>query len=102
VNFNVYLDDESARRLDALAKKRKVARNALVREAVQAFLETGTATEDRWPDEFLNMPADPTFPRFESHRAELLPPNEDPLGLLSSRRLTTPKRTAAKRARRAR
>jgi hypothetical protein len=75
VNFNVYLDDETARRLDAVAKASGAPRNALVRRAVAEWLErTGAG----WPALILEYAGDPTVQPFESHRDELQPPNDDP------------------------
>lgn len=101
MNFNVYLDDATAKRLDALARREKVARNALIRRAVDALLERG---RQNWPDIVMQWKGDPDAVPYESYRAELLGPNDDPLGVLRpqpedkrAKRRPTPR----KRARRA-
>src|SRR5881394_2365678 len=77
VNFSVYLDDESVRRLDAIGAKTGTSRNALIRRAIRDFLDRERPT---WPAEVLNFQPDETFPPFESHRRELAAAVEDPFG----------------------
>lgn len=77
MNFNVYLDDPTVERLDALARKRGKTRNALIREAVAALLERGSG--GGWPDAVLNWQGDPSAPAFEDARKSLVPPRKDPL-----------------------
>ena len=68
MNFNVYLDDETAKRLDAVARASGKPRNALVRQAVAAWLEH----EGRpWPRVVMDYVGDPDIAPFESYRAEL-------------------------------
>jgi hypothetical protein len=91
VNFNVYLDDDSAKRLDRIAESTRKPRNALIREAVQVWLrEQGR----RWPREVLEFPGDPSLDPFEMHRAELLAPADDPF------QTDAPRRAVGKRRRR--
>ncbi len=90
MNFNVYLDEQSAERLDRLARKTQVARNALIRKAVHALLEHEAMA---WPREVLEFPGDPSIVPFEAHRAELVGAGEDPFS-------STPRATASSRARR--
>jgi len=78
VNFNVYLDDATAKRLDALARREKVARNALIRRAVDALL---AQSRQHWPDVVMNWTGEPEAVPYESLRSELRPPDDDPLGV---------------------
>ena len=94
VNFSVYLDDESVRRLDAIGTKTGTSRNALIRRAIRDLLDR---ERPMWPAEVLNFEPDPTFPPFESHRRELAPPVDDPFG--RSDRPKRPRREKRKRAR---
>lgn len=89
VNFNVYLDDDSAKRLDRIAESTRKPRNALIREAVQAWLaEQGR----RWPKEVLEFPGDPSLEPFEMHRAELSALVGDPFQTEAPRRKTGKRR----------
>jgi hypothetical protein len=77
VNFNVYLDATTAKRLERSARRLGKPRNALIREAVQAWLEH---EGPGWPDVVVSFEGDPKAPRFEAHRKELGVPRKDPLG----------------------
>jgi len=77
VNFNVYLDRDSADRLNRLARKTGTPRNALVRQAVRTWLDQNAAA---WPKEVLEFGAEPSLVPFEAHRAELAPASDDPFG----------------------
>ncbi len=77
MHFNIYLDDETGKRLNALAEKAGESRNALIRRAVTTLLES--QERPKWPkivQEFRGMP---DFPAFEENRNELLAPSADPL-----------------------
>jgi hypothetical protein len=76
VNFNVYLDDETGRRLAALARATRTPRNALIRKAVAAWLEQHGRT---WPRAILEFAGEPDVTPFESHRHELSAASDDPL-----------------------
>jgi ribbon-helix-helix CopG family protein len=75
VNFNVYLDDAVARRLDLLAKRTGKPRNAIIRHAVATLLERA---HSEWPTVVLEWAGDASIPPFEQARVELLDPPEDP------------------------
>jgi hypothetical protein len=75
MNFNIYLDRDSAERLDRLAHKRRTPRNALVREAVRVLIDRSTAA---WPKEVLEFKGEPSLAPFESHRVELASDRDDP------------------------
>ncbi len=95
MNFNLYLDDDSASRLSQLARKTGTPRNALVRQAVRTWLDRNAAA---WPKEVLEFEAEPSLVPFEAHRAELAPASDDPFG--SSQRSARSRRPATRRAHR--
>ncbi len=78
MNFNIYLDSALGAALQRLAKRRKVARNALIRQAVEDLLEKESRAEG-WSDAVLSWQGEHDFPPFESHRSKLMLPSEDPL-----------------------
>jgi len=77
VNFSVYLDDESVRRLDEVGAKTGTTRNALIRRAIRDLLERDRPS---WPPEVLSFEPDTRFAPFESYRRELALPVDDPFG----------------------
>jgi hypothetical protein len=85
VNFNVYLDDDLARRLAALAKRTGAPRNALIRQAVAHWLARATVD---WPAAVLAWEGDPACLPFEGFRSDLAEPSDDPL----VRRVASPRR----------
>jgi predicted transcriptional regulator len=78
MNFNVYVDDATGRKLARLARQRATTRNALIRQAVQDLVQRAEQPTG-WPAEVLQWQGDPAFEAFESHRRELAPAAEDPL-----------------------
>lgn len=83
MNFNVYLDDAAARRLADAARRTGIARNALVRQAVDQWL---LGRERAWPPAVLAFRGMPEITPFEAHRAALAPPTDDPLAAPRPRR----------------
>ena len=78
MGFSVHLEDELVEALEALAEREHRSRNALIRDAVRAFIEQHRPRQ--WPDEVRRLAgAAPDMEPFESHRAELEHPSEDPL-----------------------
>ena len=77
MNFNIYLDDETGKKLSQAAKKSKESRNAIVREAVSEWLSRHG--KPRWPDEVLAFKGMANIPLFEAGRDKLTPPAVDPL-----------------------
>ena len=77
MNFNVYVDKETGKRLERLAKARRTSRNALIREAVAQLLDRGADT--RWPKVVVDFEGFPEAPRFESSRRRPRAPRRDPL-----------------------
>ena len=78
MNFNIYLDSTLGAALQRLAKRRKVARNALIRQAVEDLLAKESRTEV-WSEAVLGWRGEPNFPPFESRRSTLSSPTDDPL-----------------------
>ena len=77
MNFNVYIDEETGKRLELLAKARRTSRNALIREAVAQLLDR--ATDTGWPKAVLEFAGVRGTARFESSRKHLKAPKRDPL-----------------------
>jgi len=77
MNFNVYIDAETGRRLDRLAKARRTSRNALIREAVAQLLDR--KTDASWPKAVLDFKGLLDASSFEDARGRLRPPQLDPL-----------------------
>jgi hypothetical protein len=82
VNFNVYLDEDAAKRLNRLARQSGMARNKLIREAVATFLERAHAA---WPRIVLEFEGDVAVTPFEAHRNELRSAMGDPFSSRSAR-----------------
>jgi len=77
MNFNIYLDDETGKQLNQVAKREGESRNALVRQAVNEWLSRHGKSQ--WPDEVLAFKGVADMPPFEARRGRLKPPNADPL-----------------------
>lgn len=77
MNFNIYLDDETGRRLTDLAEKKGESRNALIRKAVNHLLDR--PDRPSWPESVLRHEGFPDFPDIGNREDGLLPPPEDPL-----------------------
>ena len=78
MNFNIYLNTNLGAALARLAKRRKVTRNALIREAVEDLLEKESHSQS-WSEAVLTWQGAPDVPPFESHRSKLKDPTADPL-----------------------
>ena len=77
MNFNIYLDDVTGQQLNQVAKQAGESRNALVRQAVNAWLKQHN--KPQWPDEVLDFKGVTDMPPFEADRASLEPPADDSL-----------------------
>jgi Arc/MetJ-type ribon-helix-helix transcriptional regulator len=74
MNFSLHLSDDLVRRLNAVVQATGRSRNALIRQAIEAWLEH---QEHRcWPEEVLTFQGIPETVPFEQARTELLPPKE--------------------------
>jgi len=76
MHFNIYVDDETGERLAELAREAGKSRNAVIREAIAAWVERN---RHGWPQEILEFDGIRGAPRFEDYRDELKEPAEDPL-----------------------
>lgn len=94
VNFNVYLDDDLVRRLEALAKRKGSPRNAVIREAVSRWVNRAGVD---WPELVLEWRGDPSTPRFEDARSELSAPSADPFVAEPPRKVRRRPRTRPRR-----
>jgi hypothetical protein len=77
MNFNLYLDDQTAKELDRTAKKLGETRSGLIRKALREWLDKKTLGSPGWPSLILEWQGVADMPAFESYRGELLPPRED-------------------------
>ena len=77
MNFNIYLDDDTGKKLNQAAKKSPESRNAIVRQAVSDWLSR--QGKPQWPDEVLSFKGMADIPLFEASRDKLTPPADDPL-----------------------
>lgn len=76
MNVNIYLEEALAKSLNQCVKQTGQSRNAIIREAVKEWIMHHQIT--KWPASIVNYKGMPEFPAFESHRNDLLPPDEDP------------------------
>ncbi|HEX4159504.1 MAG TPA: ribbon-helix-helix domain-containing protein [Rhizomicrobium sp.] len=77
MNFNLYLDDQTAGEVDRTAKKLGETRSGLIRKALREWLDKKTLGCPAWPPQILEWTGAPEAPPFESFRDELLPPRDD-------------------------
>jgi predicted transcriptional regulator len=77
MNFNVYLDDKLGEALKRLARRRKLPRNALIRQAVEDLMSRENDSAS-WSPRVLAWEGDPAFEPFEERRVELRPQAADP------------------------
>ncbi len=77
MHFNIYLDEETARRLKIATENSSESRNATIRKAIKCWLDQHQAGQ--WPAEILEFKGVNDMPPFESTRDELLEASEDPL-----------------------
>ena len=77
MNFNVYLEDEIGKKLEAISQKENVSRNALIRQAVKLLIDSKKRSQ--WSEDILNWNGIKEEISFESYRNELIPPSEKEL-----------------------
>ena len=77
MNINIYFEDSLGKNLNQYAKQLGKTRNAIVREAVKEWIDHHQTT--KWPTSILNFSGVENLSSFESQRADLTPPKEDPL-----------------------
>lgn len=76
MNVNIYLEDTLAEQLKQASKETGQPRNAIVREAIRAWILSHQV--NAWPASILKFQGCPDWPAFEKTRDELLNPPEDP------------------------
>jgi predicted transcriptional regulator len=76
MNFNVYLDDDTAKRLQEATELSNESRNAIIRKAITFWLNY--SNKNRWADDILAFQGIEDFPAFESNRDDLTLPKDDP------------------------
>ena len=76
MNFNVYLDDDTAKRLQEATELSNESRNAIIRKAITFWLNY--SNKNTWSDDILTFQGVESFPEFESHRDDLTLPKDDP------------------------
>lgn len=76
MKFNLYLDEQTAGELDQTAKRLRETRSGLIRKALREWLDKKSLGSPGWPSAILKWEGAPATPPFESHRGELLPPDE--------------------------
>jgi metal-responsive CopG/Arc/MetJ family transcriptional regulator len=77
MNFNLYLDDRTAKELDRAAKELGETRSGLIRKALREWLDEKALGSPGWPSANLEWQGVLEMPPFESYRIEFLPPRED-------------------------
>lgn len=77
MNFNLCLDDQTAKKLDRTAEKLGETRSGLIRKVPREWLDKRTLGSPGWPSLILEWQGVPDMPPFESNRDESLPPRED-------------------------
>jgi hypothetical protein len=79
MNFNLYLDDRTAKELDLTAANLGETRSGLIRKALREWLDKKTLGSPDWPSPILEWRGMSEAPAFESYRDELAPPGEPDL-----------------------
>jgi len=89
VNFNVYVDDVTAEKLERLARKTRASRNAIVRKAIAAYLDRAAS---EWPAIVEGYEGDESVRPFEAARDELAAAVDDPFAVTRNLRARRRKR----------
>jgi hypothetical protein len=77
MNFNLYLDDRTAREVDRTATELGETRSGLIRKALREWLDKKALGCPAWPPQILQWTGAPNTSPFETWRDELLAPRED-------------------------
>ena len=77
MNFNLYLDDQTASELDQTARTLGESRSGLIRKALREWLDKKALGNPGWPSLILEWQGAQDVPTFESYRDELRPPRND-------------------------
>ena len=70
VNFNLYLDDATAKELDQTAETLGETRSGLIRKALREWLDKKRLGSQGWPALILEWQGIPDMRPFESYRIE--------------------------------
>ncbi len=76
MNFNIYLDDDTAKRFQEATELSNESRNAIIRKAITFWLSY--SNKNRWTDDILAFQGIEDFPAFENNRDDLTLPKDDP------------------------
>lgn len=77
MNFNIYLNKETAKKVTDIAKALHRSRNSIIAEALEMWLEKNNS---EWEEDFFDFKPIEDTPDFASFRQELTKHiNEDPL-----------------------
>jgi hypothetical protein len=71
MNFNLHLDDQTAKELDRTAKKPGETRSGLIRKALREWLDKKTLGSPGGPSLILERQGVPDMPPFESYRGSV-------------------------------
>lgn len=74
MNFNLYLDDETAAELHRAAKTLGETRGGLIRKALREWLDKKALGNPVWPSLILEWQGEAEISAFELDRDQLLPP----------------------------
>lgn len=76
MNISIYLPQKLASQLSSAVQQEHSSKNAIIREALEEWLERHHPTST-WPSHFFDFQAVKEAPDFSETRAELLSPKED-------------------------
>lgn len=75
MNFNIYVDDNLGRKIDCLANKTGMKRNAIVREALSSWIEQ--QEKSQWPASVIQWQGTDGEIAFDAYRTDLKPISEE-------------------------
>ncbi len=76
MHFNIYLDEETSKRLQQATENSPDSRNAIIRKAIANWLDQ--THKKQWPAEILAFKGGSDIPAFEANREDLEKVSEDP------------------------
>ena len=76
MNLSVYLTQKLVSKLSTIAQQQHTSKNAIVREALEEWLDHHHPSSN-WPPHFFDFQAVKETPDFSSYRSELAAPKED-------------------------
>lgn len=75
MSFHVYIEPDLESKLDTLCKKTGEKRNAIVRKALRAYVNSHLTAD--WPEGLFDFKPDKSLPRFEATRSEFASDRDD-------------------------